>query len=163
MHNQEIRDAYMLLTKAGFTVQPPRQEGGELKPMVTDDKINLPEYYKVRIEFANTNHFQRTLKFVRENGLEAEFAKSFVDLIGLLLSSRGSKVVHNAPEADRQLVGFNKKEDGSNDHFNPIYEAVPLCRVYPDGYTDPGFGWNGCGMVGGLIFHRSTKDWSIHT
>lgn len=36
-------------------------------------------------------------------------------------------------------------------------------EIYPDGYQTPSFGWRVCGMVGGFIFHRSDRTWSIHT
>jgi hypothetical protein len=35
--------------------------------------------------------------------------------------------------------------------------------IWPDGQDVPSFVWRGCGMVGGFIFHASSREWSIHT
>jgi hypothetical protein len=35
--------------------------------------------------------------------------------------------------------------------------------IWPDDLKTPSFVWRGCGMVGGFIFHASSREWSIHT
>ncbi len=61
--------------------------------------------------------------------------------------------------------------NGLSDQFNKSFAQLMQllanskgeAELWPDGYRDPSFGWKGCGMVGGFIFHRSTREWSIHT
>jgi len=141
----EIRAAYVLLTDAGYTVTPPRQDKDKpLAPMVTHDKIDWPQYAPVAITIADPNHFHRTIKFARENGLAEQLGYKLLDLLSLLTRTAG------------------KQKPKLWESQTPEYETGQA-QLYPDGYTDPGFGWQGCGMVGGFIFHSHAREWSIHT
>lgn len=61
--------------------------------------------------------------------------------------------------------------NGLSDQFNKTFAQLMhllagskgQAELWPDGFREPSFGWAGCGMVGGFIFHRSSREWSIHT
>lgn len=109
-----------------------------ITPMVTPDQFSVPQHHEVNIKINDANHMLRTIKFMRDNQLEKEFGETLINLLALLCSTRGKK------------------------HVGELEESANA-QIYPDGYLDPGFGWEGCGMHGGMIFHSSSMDWSIHT
>jgi hypothetical protein len=55
-----------------------------------------------------------------------------------------------------------------NEFWTPFHHLMNLLaqtggKLWPDGQDVPSFTWQGCGMFGGFIFHRHSRDWSIHT
>ena len=60
-------------------------------------------------------------------------------------------------------------DNGLSDKFaTPFMRLMNLlCQdggaIWPDGQNVPSFVWRGAGLVGGFIFHRDSRDWSIHT
>lgn len=147
MFTPEIRDAYTLLTKAGFTVLQPHREQIMLRPMEKHTSISIPQFHKVNIEVGDANHMLRTIHFAETNGLKAKLGEKLIDLLRLLVQTSGPAIPRKSWEPEDYPQQF---EPGT-------------AKVYPDGYTDPGFGWQGCGMSGGLIFHHHSREWAIHT
>jgi hypothetical protein len=55
-----------------------------------------------------------------------------------------------------------------SEFWRPLHNLLNLLaqtggRIWPDGQDVPSFVWQGCGMFGGFIFHRASRDWCIHT
>lgn len=147
MSDPTIAAAINTLLQAGFMVLPPQTAKPDLKPMATHENICVPQYHRVSIEIGNANHFIRTYHFAESNALTGELGKRLLSLLSLFCQSRGSAIPRKSWE---RLDAPQQYEPGK-------------AFLYPDGYTDPSFGWQGAGLVGGLIFHRSSRDWSIHT
>src|SRR5713226_9721698 len=90
-------------------------EPSDLIPMDKHDANSYwpPQHYKVMIEIDDTNHIMRTINFVMQNGLQAEFGKQLVQLLSLLCGTRGSKVDVEYPLSapdNVQNIGYAKKE-----------------------------------------------------
>lgn len=84
-----------------------------------------------------------------------------------LPSKEPGTVVIRDPAHFAYTVNFARQNDLLDEFGRKFADLMHLLRdggeIYPDGYTDPDFGWRGCGMVGGFIFHRLAREWSIHT
>lgn len=144
---KEVVDALRQAANAGTAVVEAAKPPPELKPMLTHDKFSIPQHHKVTIEIGDTNHLLRTIRFAEDNGLAELLGKKLLHLLQLFAQTRGPAIPRKTWEPQ---------------DWPQQYEPGK-CQLWPDGYVDPGFGWTGAGMSGGLIFHPSNRDWSIHT
>jgi len=116
---------------------------------------------EVIVHFVNAAHLVDTINYARQHGLEDALGRQIMRLITM---AAGSAQPKNAWVWD----------EGGPDETR--YNALPGHEVRmiisPDGFNDPGFGWHESMkldgewktmMNGGLIFHYSAADWSIHT
>jgi hypothetical protein len=119
---------------------------------------------EVTVHFTNAAHLVDTYNYAREIGMEAAFC---FHIMRLVMMAAGSAIPKN------RFVWHEGQED---EQVYPAQEGRKIAMtISPDGFNDPGFGW--CEFIpeqpgkavwknlmnGGLIFHYSSADWSIHT
>lgn len=104
---------------------------------------------KLTVVFENAGHLADAWNFAEKHKKGIEFERALMRLIRVALGG-----------------ALARKE--STWHDGTKFEATPgrehKITIYPDSYNEPSFGWNEeKGMVGGLIWHHRSGDWSIHT
>jgi len=111
------------------------------------------------IHIRDAGHFADTLAFARQHGVEEEFWACFRYLITSSLGPALAQREHLWPAqeegADPVLIPARPARDGVLD-------------IRPDGYQEPCFFWtqefDGLrALHGGMICHRASRDWSLHT
>jgi hypothetical protein len=104
---------------------------------------------KLTIIFENAGHLADTWYFAQNCNKSAEFNKA---LMGLIRMALGSAV----PQKESTWP------DGT--HFDATPGRDHKIHIYPDSLNEPSFYWQEKpGMVGGLIWHHTSGEWSIHT
>lgn len=117
--------------------------------------------------------YQRGLRLdSNEHSLLREFEYKACDdetrkKFGELGHSTPANIIIRDPAHFSYTINFAMQNDLVAEFGKAFTNLMHLLRnggeIWPDGWLDPGFGWSGCGMVGGFIFHRLAREWSIHT
>ena len=113
------------------------------------------------IEIANAGHFADTLNFASQQGVEPAFWNTFKSLIQVALG----------PTLAQKQVTWKDKDEAGNDREQLIPATQGRdgkIRIVPDGYREPSFSWlttidGKQGLHGGMICHRHSRDWALHT
>ena len=108
---------------------------------------------ELTIKFTDAGHLADAWEFARKHGKEAAFERAIMRLIGVALGAAVPQTECTWP-------------DGT------VFKAQPgreiSLTIRPDGYDDPGFSWHekmgqDTRLVGGLLWHHRSGEWSIHT
>jgi hypothetical protein len=104
---------------------------------------------RLTICFTDAAHLTDSWNFARKHGRGADFALAMMQLISVALG---------ATLPQRECVW----PDGDVSPAKPGTDHK--ITISPDSHTAPSFLWQEeKGMVGGLIWHHRSGDWSIHT
>lgn len=113
------------------------------------------------VEIANAGHFADTLNFARQHGVEDDFWVTFKSLLQVALG----------PTLAQNPVTWKGKDEAGKDTETTVPATQGRdgkIRITPDGYREPSFSWftsidGRDGLHGGMICHRHSRDWSLHT
>jgi ssDNA-binding Zn-finger/Zn-ribbon topoisomerase 1 len=111
---------------------------------------------KLVITIHNTGHFVDALNYARKHGIEQSFWDAFNRLLMVAMSMT----------LPRRAIAFGEGKERIE------VPACPACEgkldIMPDGQKTPSFFWKTTyndepDLVGGMIHHRHTRDWALHT
>jgi hypothetical protein len=103
---------------------------------------------KLTIHFEDAAHLANAWTFAEKHKKGVDFERAMMKLIRVALGGAIPRRSTNQDEPDAwDYAGRERK-----------------ITIYPDSLSEPSFGWHEeKGMVGGLIWHHRSGDWSIHT
>jgi hypothetical protein len=111
-------------------------------------KEELP-FKMERFFYRDAGHLADAWNFAHQCNKSAEFNKAMMGLIRMALGAAIPRKESTWP-------------DGTHFDASPGREAK--ITIYPDSHSEPSFGWHEeKGLVGGLIWHHRSGEWSIHT
>jgi hypothetical protein len=164
---QEFARRRMSLVSAIMALSKQLREMDE-QAMPLPDEME-PHFYRewpvssgsLTIEIVNAGHFSDSVNFASKNGVEEAFWRTFNNLLrtGLGPALAQKEFIHNSTDSDGKAVQtVFPARDGRAGHL----------RITPDSSRYPSFNWLASvdgkhGLHGGMICHRRSRDWSLHT
>lgn len=104
---------------------------------------------RLTVTFTDAAHLADAWNFARKIGKAVEFEQALIRLISVALGAAVPQREGEGPD------GATYKAQPGRDH---------TITIGPDSHDEPSFSWHEeKGMVGGLIWHHRSGDWSIHT
>jgi hypothetical protein len=125
--------------------------------MTTELPFKMERFYhrvdykngELTVVFRDAAHLVDAWNFAVEHNKEAEFNRAIMKLVRLALGA-------TLPQRESTWP------DGT--HFDAHEGINHKITIHPDSHEEPSFLWQEeKGMVGGLIWHQHSGDWSIHT